>query len=68
MYYMGQGVPQDYKQAFVWISVAAASDGKAETMKERDSAAEKLTPKALEEAQQMATALFAKIEANKGKP
>jgi TPR repeat protein len=60
-YYYGQGVAQDYKKAYVWASIAAAN-GQAAAPKSRDMAAEKLTPKQLEEAKAEAAALAKKIK------
>jgi TPR repeat protein len=60
-YYYGQGIAQDYKKAYVWASLAAGN-GQAAAAKSRDMAAEKLTPKQLEEAKVEATALAKKIK------
>lgn len=43
MYYNGQGVPQNYSEAYVWLSLAAAG-GQENAIKNRDMAAEKLSP------------------------
>ncbi|WP_373874399.1 tetratricopeptide repeat protein, partial [Aeromonas caviae] len=43
IYAKGQGVPQDYKQAHAWFSVAAAN-GYSNATKGRDMAAAELTP------------------------
>ena len=61
MYYFGTDVPQDYKQAYIWFSVAVANGYDAAAAK-RDKAALELTPDALTEAQAEAAALVKKIE------
>ncbi|WP_373874388.1 hypothetical protein, partial [Aeromonas caviae] len=53
----GQGVPQDYKQAHAWFSVAAAN-GYSNATKGRDMAAAELTPAGKEEAQALAGQYF----------
>jgi hypothetical protein len=54
-------LPQDYKQAYIWFSVAVTNgyDGAAA---KRDKAALELTPDALTEAQSEAAALAKKIK------
>ena len=57
MYEKGQGVPQDYVAAHLWLNLAAsrwtAKDrGRAATI--RDEVAEKMTPDQLAEAQRLA--------------
>ena len=52
-----QGVPQDYKQAHAWFSVAAAN-GHSNATKGRDMAAAELTPAGKEEAQALASQYF----------
>jgi len=64
MYGSGQGVPQNYSDAYVWFSLAATS-GLEDAVHNRDVAAEKLTPEALATAQQRAAKLFDEIEARK---
>jgi len=62
MYWKGQGIPQDYKKAYVLLSVSSATDGQESHIAHRDLAAEKLSPEQLVEAQAEATALFEKIQ------
>lgn len=57
MYYDGLNIPQDFKQAYVWFSVAAAT-GSITAKKLRDQAAVKLTSNGLEIAQAQANKLF----------
>jgi hypothetical protein len=66
MYYLGQGVPQDYKQAYIWSSLAAVH-GNKDAIKARNIIESELTPASLEKAQQEAAALMQKIEKNKAK-
>jgi TPR repeat protein len=60
-YYFGNRAPQDYRQAYIWFSVAVMNgyDGAAA---KRDKAALELTPDALTEAQTEAAALEKKIK------
>ena len=53
MYKKGQGVPQDYTQAYMWINLAAAQ-GFEEAVKTRDNLVKKLTPSQIEEGQRLA--------------
>ncbi len=53
MYGQGRGVQQDYVQAHMWISLAAAQ-GKESYRKSRDFLAEQMTPPQLAEAQRLA--------------
>ena len=64
VYHDGEGVPQNYSEAYVWFSLAAASGVKGSTHN-RDVAAKKLSPEALATAQQRAAKLFKEIEARK---
>jgi TPR repeat protein len=50
-------VPQDYEEAYAWLSLAAAQGNKAQDL--RDNAAQKLTPSALLAAQQLSKRYFA---------
>lgn len=43
MYKKGQGIPQDYKEAYVWFNLGAAQ-GQEEAKKDRDIMAKKLDP------------------------
>jgi len=53
MYTKGQRVPQDYVQAHMWLSLAAAQ-GDKRAPKRRDRLAKKMTPAQLAEAQRLA--------------
>jgi TPR repeat protein len=53
MYYQGQGVTQDYIQAHMWFNLAGAS-GDADSIKNRDAVANKMTPEQIAEAQRLA--------------
>jgi TPR repeat protein len=53
LYYRGQGVPQDYIQAYMWINLAAAN-GAAPAIKFRDVLAGMMTPGQIAEAQRLA--------------
>jgi hypothetical protein len=65
MYRNGQGVPQNYKEAYIWASLAAAHSPAPEgATKVRDAVAKKLPPKDLIAAQQRAAELQKQIEAN----
>jgi uncharacterized protein len=66
MYANGHGVLQDYKQTYVWYSLAA-TNGHSVASKWRDLVASELTPQQLSDAKQEAKVLFDKIEANKQK-
>jgi len=59
-YYFGSDVPQDYKQAYIWFSVAVTGGYDGAAVK-RDKAALELTPDVLAEAQAEAAALDKKI-------
>jgi TPR repeat protein len=61
MYNNGQGVVQDYKEAYAWLSVSAAN-GAAHAVKNRDIAAKKLTPAQLEKGQALAKVYFEKYQ------
>ncbi len=64
-YYFGNAVPQDYKQAYIWFSVAV-TNGYDDAAEKRDKAALELSADALTEAQAEAAALDKKIkESNK---
>ena len=61
MYARGEGVPQDYTEAYAWFSIATEHGD--ETAKEGlPLAGAKLTPEQLAEAQKRATQLFEQIE------
>lgn len=57
MYYGGEGGPQDYLQAYAWLSVAAAN-GAVDAVKHRDILAQKLSQTQFAEAQVLATRYF----------
>ena len=61
---MGQGVTQDFVEAYAWFSVAAAG-GYRDASTPRDWVADKLTPDQLRQAQQQATELFDKFSSVK---
>jgi TPR repeat protein len=61
MYDKGQGVVQDYKEAYAWSSVAAAN-GDAGAVKNRDLAATYLTPDQLAKGQALAKVYFEKYQ------
>jgi len=52
-YMKGEGVPQDYVQAHMWLNLAAAS-GNSDAGKYRDLAARIMTPEQIAEAQRLA--------------
>jgi TPR repeat protein len=59
MYEHGQGVPQDYVSAHMWLNLAAASRAtdpavRDQAAKERDMLAAKMTPAQIAEAQRLA--------------
>ena len=64
-YAKGEGVPQDYVEAYTWFAVAAAH-GHPKATKYRNLVAKNLTLERLNQAQQRGTELFEKIEIGKG--
>jgi TPR repeat protein len=54
MYANGQGVPQDYIQASMWVNLAAAQ-GQEEAVKGREILTKEMTPAQIAEAQRLAT-------------
>jgi TPR repeat protein len=60
-YYFGSDGTQDYKQAYVWLSVAVLN-GYDEAAEKRDKAALELTPEVLAEAEAEAAALDKKLK------
>ena len=60
MYAEGQGVPQDYVQAHMWLKLAAAplpslgTNQRNTTVDARDRVASKMTPRQIDEAQELA--------------
>jgi TPR repeat protein len=59
-FYFGNGVPQDYKQAWIWSEIAV-QNGLDDAAERRDKAAAKLSPEELEKAGAEATALLKSI-------
>ena len=61
MYELGQGVPQDYVQAYMWFNLAAArgTKGAAEW---RERLAARMTPAQIAEAQKLASEWKPKLE------
>ncbi len=53
MYYIGQGVVQDYVRAHMWLNLAAVS-GDAGAVKNRDIVAAKMSSQQILEAQKLA--------------
>jgi len=53
MYFMGQGVPQDYVEAHKWWNLSA-SLGENDAAAARDEAASQMTPAQIAEAQRLA--------------
>jgi uncharacterized protein len=54
MYDKGQGVQQDYVTAHMWLSLAAATSGFNEAVRNRDIVAKRMTPAQIAEAQKLA--------------
>ncbi len=65
-YVNGHGVPQDYIQAHLWFTLAAAQGDKMAT-KNRDLVAKLMTPARVTEAQRLAREWMAKFEARSKK-
>jgi TPR repeat protein len=66
MYAEGRGVVQSYKQAFIWLSLAATG-GNNNASIFRDQIALKLTPEAIADANLKIKVLMNQIEENKNK-
>ena len=66
MYANGQGVPQDFSEAYVWYSLSAANNGPEKATTFRDLNRENLTPDQVAAAQKRAKELFEEIEKKKG--
>ena len=62
MYFEGRGYTQNYAEAYAWFALAAVNGDSLE-VQNRDRAAEKLSTKALQQAQYRATALAQQISA-----
>ncbi len=54
MYYIGQGVAQDYVQAHMWYNLAGAAGTPIGAVENRDKVAAKMTPAQIAEAQRLA--------------
>jgi len=61
MYFNGKRIPQNYKLAYVWNNLAAAQ-GKDSAINNRDFFAKALSPKQLNEAQDLASKIQYKID------
>ncbi len=53
MYRFGQGVPQDYALAHMWLNLSA-SNGHKNAVEYRNSVEKKMSPQQIEEAQRLA--------------
>jgi TPR repeat protein len=53
LYQAGQGVPQDFTLAHMWLNLAAAQ-GDSDAQKRRDELTEKMTPAQIADAQRLA--------------
>ena len=58
MYYIGDGVPQDYAEAHMWFNISAAN-GATDAATNRDKVAAKLLPADISEAQRRAKVCMA---------
>jgi TPR repeat protein len=67
MYGEGKGVERDDKLAYAWSSLSASS-GNRRAARNRDILEERLSPRELSEAKEMATRLQAQIERKKNAP
>lgn len=63
VYHLGNGKPQNYRLAYIWYSIAAAS-GDADAVQMRDIVSEQLDAKTLSEAQKEAAEIFESIRGN----
>lgn len=63
-YYNGAGVPQDYREAYVWWSVAKAN-GEELAEKNLGILTKKMTKQQIAEAQSLSTEIYNRIEANR---
>jgi TPR repeat protein len=61
MYEIGQGVPQDYVQAYMWFNLAAAQ-GTRGAAEWRERLATRMTPAQIAEAQKLASEWKPKLE------
>lgn len=55
--YLGNGVPQNYQQAYAWLAIAVAN-GNDGALNLRDTVASKLTQSELTQAQSLAASYF----------
>ncbi len=71
LYSIGQGVPQDYVQAHMWINLAVSRSPPGEVRDKaaalRDGLASKMTPAQIAEAQRLAREWMAAFEKRKKK-
>jgi hypothetical protein len=58
---MAKGLPQDYKEAYIWLSLAA-TNGNEEAKEHLEPLKTMLSPEELAEALSRATAFFKQIE------
>ena len=64
MYTNGTGVPQDYKEAYVWFSIAKANVYENLDNNLLDYISKKMTKEQIADAQSLSTEIFKRIEAN----
>lgn len=64
MYAKGNGLPQDYSEAYVWFSLAATTKAAKKAAAFRDSAADLLSQENLIAAQKQAASLREQIESD----
>ena len=66
MYNKGQGVPQDYKEAFVWLTLAK-TNGPKSPQKLWNMLTKKMTKEQIAEAESLSTEIQKRIKANRSK-
>jgi TPR repeat protein len=64
MYDNGTGVPQDYKEAYVWFSIAKANGYENLDNNLLDNISKEMTKEQITEAQSLSTEMLKRIEAN----
>jgi len=62
-YQIGEGIPQNYRKAYIWYSIASAN-GDKEAIKLRDKVSKKIDSDTLSKAQDEASQLFGSISNN----
>ncbi|MFT5725932.1 MAG: TPR repeat protein [Desulforhopalus sp.] len=67
IYKKGQGVPQNNKLAYVWISLAATYGGNKNAIKNRDILAKSLPPQVLSDSQETVNKKYVEIETRRNK-